>query len=300
MRELPTGTVTFLFTDLEGSTRLWEQHPDAMRDALARHDEILHAAIEAQSGVVFSEMGDGMAAAFPSAPSALQACLDAQRDMLDAPWGDTPLKARMGLHAGDGLLRADGQYVNAPLNRCARLMGVAHGGQVVLSDTVEAVVRDSLPADATLVDLGDHRLRDLANPMHVFQLAHPDLPRDFPRLKSLGRDTNLPVQVTSFVGRDRELEELSAALGDARVVTLTGVGGVGKTRLALQVAADVVPRFADGAWFVELAPISDPDVVPDAIATTLDITSAAGQTVEAAIIEYVRRRSLLLVLDNCE
>src|SRR5262245_55070470 len=182
MRELPTGTVTFLFTDLEGSTRLWEeQHPDAMSAALDRHDEILRAAIEAHDGVVVSEMGDGMAAAFPSAPGAVHACLDAQLALAAESWPQpVVLRARMGLHAGDGQLRAEGHYVNTPLNRCARLMAVAHGGQAVCSDTVEALVRGGLPADVSLLDLGEHRLRDLAQPMRIYQIAHPALPSDFP------------------------------------------------------------------------------------------------------------------------
>jgi predicted ATPase/class 3 adenylate cyclase len=301
MAELPTGTVTFLFTDLEGSTRLWEQHPDAMRDALTRHDEILRAEIEQQGGVIFSEMGDGMAAAFPSAPCALHACLDAQLRLSTEAWPEAaPLKARMGLHAGDGQLRADGQYVNAPLNRCARLMAVAYGGQVVLSDAVEALAREALPPGTTLVDLGSHRLRDLANPMRVFQLAHPDLQHDFPRLRSLSQPTNLPVQLTTFIGRDAEIADVSAALAESRIVTLTGVGGVGKTRLALQAAAEVLAGFADGAWFVELAPVSDPEAVVDAIATAVGSPQSGETPVEDALVDFLRGRRALLALDNCE
>src|SRR5262249_6367504 len=182
MAELPTGTVTFVFTDLEGSTRLWEERSEAaMSDALARHDEILRKAVESRGGVVFSEMGDGMAAAFPSASSALQACLDAQLALaVESSPGPVELRARMGVHSGDGQLRADGQYVSTPINRCARLMAAAHGGQVVCSDTVEPLVRGALPTDASLLDLGEHRLRDLAQPMRVYQLVHPALPAEFP------------------------------------------------------------------------------------------------------------------------
>jgi class 3 adenylate cyclase len=249
MAGLPTGTVTFLFTDLEGSTRLWEEHPEEMGAALARHDAILREAFESRRGVVFSEMGDGMAAAFASAGDAVAAGLDAQLGLGACEWGETgPLRARMGLHAGEGELRPDGQYVNQPLNRCARLMAIANGGQVVVSETVESLVRGALPPKVGLLDLREHRLRDLSRPERVFQVSAPGLPAEFPPLRSLDAvPGNLPVQVTSFVGREQDLERVAATLGEARVVTLTGVGGAGKTRLALQVAGEMSPAFRDGA-----------------------------------------------------
>jgi class 3 adenylate cyclase len=252
--ELPTGTVTFLFTDLETSTRLWEEQPnDAMRDALARHDVIMHSAVECYDGIVFSTGGDGIAAVFASAPDAIAATLEAQQRMAAEEWGVTgPLRARMGLHSDEGQLRAPGQYVNRPLNRCARLMSVAHGGQVLVSDATAALVRRALPPDANLVDLGEHRLRDLAEPVRVFQLVHPDLPAEFPPLRTL--DTlpgNLPRQVTTFVGRATEIASLKDLVRQSSLVTLTGVGGVGKTRLALKVAAELVAEFPDGAWLCE-------------------------------------------------
>ena len=188
MAELPTGTVTFLFTDIEGSTRLWEDHQDAMKDALARHDVILREAVEIHDGVVFSTMGDGVAAAFASAPDAVNAALDAQQRLGSEAWGATgPLRVRMGLHTDEGRLRAPGEYVNRPLNRCARLMAVGHGGQVLLSDSTTTVARDGLPSEVGLVDLGEHRLRDLGAPMRVFQLAHPGLATDFPAVAVVGR-----------------------------------------------------------------------------------------------------------------
>jgi class 3 adenylate cyclase len=225
LAELPTGTVTFLFTDLEGSTRVWEEHPEEMRDALAHHDAILREAIESHGGAVFSEMGDGMAAAFGSAGDAVAAGLRAQLDLGAFAWGETgALRARMGLHADEAALRPDGQYVNQPLNRCARLMAIAHGGQVVVSETVESLVRGALPSGAGLLPLGEHRLRDLARPIAVFQVVHPALPRDFPPLRSLvALPGNLPVQVTSFVGRHEELARVGGELAAAPVVTLTGV-----------------------------------------------------------------------------
>ena len=190
--------------------------------------------------------------------------------------------------------------MNRPLNRCARLMGIAHGGQVVCSDTVEPLVRGSLPPEASLLDLGEHRLRDLAQPMRIYQLVHPALPAEFPRLASLEVNTNLPIQLTSFVGREREIEELCDVLTEARLVTLTGVGGVGKTRLAQQVAAEVLPRFDDGAWFVGLGPVADAEAIAETIASALDLASSGGIPADALLVEGLRRRKLLLVLDNCE
>ena len=230
MAELPSGTVTFLFTDLESSTRLWEELPAAMSDALARHDEILRDAVDAHDGVVLSRMGDGIAAVFASAPHAVAAAVDVQLLMAAEPWADTgPLRARMGLHTDEGRMRAPGEYMNQPLNRCARLMATAHGGQVLLSDATAAVTRGRLPEGADLVDLGEHRLRDLAEPMRVFQVAHPDLQREFPPIRSLDAlPGNLPAQLTSFVGRDEELSAIATALEEWRLVTLTGTGGVGQ------------------------------------------------------------------------
>ena len=218
MAELPTGTVTFLFTDIEGSTRLWEDHQDAMKDALARHDAILRESVESNDGVVFSTMGDGVAAAFGSAPDAVKAALDAQQRLGGEAWGETgPLRVRMGLHTDEGRLRAPGEYVNRPLNRCARLMAVGHGGQVLLSDATATVARDGLPADAGLVDLGEHRLRDLGAPMQVFQLAHPDLASEFPPLRSLDALPGQPAAAGDDVrrarGRHRERWPPSCATG---------------------------------------------------------------------------------------
>ena len=301
MADLPTGTVTFLFTDLEGSTRLWEDDREAMRAAVARHDELLDGAIAGRGGVVFSRMGDGVAAAFGAAPQAVAAAVDAQLALASEPWGATgPLRARMGVHTGAGTLVGD-QYDSHPLNRCARLMAVAHGGQVVISDATAALVGDDLAEGVELVDLGEHRLRDLARPMQVFQVAHASLARDFPALASLDAfPGNLPLQVSSFVGRERELARAVAALEEARVVTLTGVGGVGKTRLAYQVAGEVLPGFGDGAWLCELAPVRDPTAVVDAVAGVFDVAARSGQTLEQALIDFLRGKRLLLVLDNCE
>jgi len=284
----PAGTVTFLFTDVEGSTRQWQEDEAAMRAALARHDKLVRAAIEDCGGVVFSTMGDGMAAAFANASDAVRAALDAQEALAGV------LPVRMGLHTGEAEVR-DGDYFGTTVNRCARLTAVAHGGQVVCSEATASLVRDAFPA--SLADLGEHRLRDLARPVRVFQVGEGR----FPALRTLDAfPGNLPLQLSSYIGREKELERAAAALADSRIVTLTGVGGVGKTRLALQVAAEVLPRFTDGAWLVELAPVRDPEGVPDAVAAVFEVTPRSGQSLLQALVEFLRGKQLLLVVDNCE
>ena len=248
MAAAPTGTVTFLFTDVESSTQLWERSPDAMRPALARHDEIVRRAIDANGGYVFSTGEDGFAAAFQRTTSAVEAAAMAQRELGAQVWpGNIRLRVRIGIHTGE--CTGDGDYFGSAVNRAARLMAIAHGGQTVMSSAVQEI----LPSDVPVSDLGEHRLRDLAQPEHVFQLCDPGSNLEFPRLRSLeAYPTNLPVQSTEFVGHGVEMAELEKALAESRMVTLTGVGGVGKTRLAVQVAADILPSFPDGAWIAEL------------------------------------------------
>jgi len=301
LTELPQGTVTFLFTDLEGSTRLWDAHPAEMDAALARHDELLRDAITAGNGHVVKTTGDGFHAVFANADEALAAATDAQLRLQAESWDlPQPLRVRMGLHACHVEMR-EGDYYGSDVNRAARLMAVAHGGQLVVSESVAVLVRDLLPPDVSLIDLGEHRLRDLSRAVSVFQVTHPSLPRDFAPLQSLDvLPGNLPVQVTSFIGRDEERKRIAEELGHAPVVTLTGVGGVGKTRLALEVAADVVPEYRAGAWFVELAGVRDPDAVPDAIMATFGLQAPTGMSVIDGLIEFLRTKELLLVLDNCE
>ncbi len=301
MSELPTGTVTFLFTDLEGSTRLWEEHPEAMKSALARHDEILRDAIATHDGHVVKMTGDGAHAAFRDAPSALLAARAAQVALAAEGWGSTgPLRVRIGLHTGPAEAR-DGDYFGTAVNRAARLMSAAHGGQVVVSLTTEELLRDAMPEGCELSDLGEHRLRDLARGERVFQLCADGLVAEFPPLRSLDAFAgNLPTQLTSFVGRQEELETVASMVRDARLVTLTGVGGVGKTRLALQAAAEVLPEFPDGAWFCELAAANDPDAMIEVVAATLGVQPRAGTTLDGSIVEFLRTKQLLLVLDNCE
>jgi predicted ATPase/class 3 adenylate cyclase len=300
--EFPSGTLTFLFTDLERSTGLWEEHPEAMKRALARHDRILRDAVEGHGGHVVKTTGDGVHAVFGSAHEALEACLDAQSALAGERWPEStgPLRVRMGVHAGEAELR-DRDYYGSVLNRAARLMAVGYGGQVLVSETVEPLVRDALPADATLIDLGMHRLRDLADPLRVFQLAHPDLPREFPRLRSLDAlPGNLPRQVTSFVGREDELARVADELEEAPLVTLTGVGGVGKTRVALEVAAAVIPNLRDGAWLCELDGVRDPEAVSDAVIEVFGLDPRPGMTATDLVLSFLGAKQLLLVLDNCE
>jgi predicted ATPase/class 3 adenylate cyclase len=300
---LPQGTVTFLFTDLEGSTRRWEAHPREMRDALARHDAIVRGAVESHDGVVFSTMGDGMAAVFASARDAVRAVLAAQQGLAAEVWGEVtgPLAARMGLLTAEGVLGGE-HYLNQPLNRCARLMAAGHGGQALVSGATELLVRDDLPDGCGVVDLGEHRLRDLARPVRVFQLTGPGLRAEFPPLRSLEAFAgNLPVQLSSFVGRVGELAGLAAAMAQSPLVTVTGPGGVGKTRLALQAAADQLPSFRDGAWLCELHAAEDEQTMAQAVAAALRVRARQGMSTADSIVEFLRTKSaLLLVLDNCE
>jgi predicted ATPase/class 3 adenylate cyclase len=297
--DLPTGTVTFLFTDLEGSTRLWDEHPESMRPALAQHDGILRDAVESNGGSIVKTTGDGVHAVFATAPDAVAAALEAQRVFGAADWGATPLRVRMGLHTGATELR-DGDYYGSATNRAARLMAIAHGGQVIVSHVTGELIADTLPDGVSLLDLGEHRLRDLSKPERVFQVVAPGLTESFSPLHSIdARSTNLPVQLTSFVGRGDDVQAIEALLADQRSVTLTGVGGVGKTRLALQVAAESHGRYADGVWFVELASV-EAARVGAVIAGALEIEGNAQRGLEGSLVQGVRSRELLLVLDNCE
>ncbi len=300
---LPQGTVTFLFTDLEGSTRRWEAHPEQMRDALAHHDAIVRGAVESHGGVVFSTMGDGMAAVFASARDAVRAVLAAQQELGAEDGGPVtgPLAARMGLVTAEGVPGGE-HYLNQPLNRCARLMAAGHGGQALVSAATELLVRDDLPAGCALVDLGEHRLRDLARPVRVFQLTGAGLRAEFPPLRTLDRFAgNLPVQLSSFVGRAGELTGLGKAMARSPLVTVTGPGGVGKTRLALHAAADQLPSFRDGAWLCELHPAGDQETMAQAVLAALRARPRPGLSTSGSVVEFLRTRSaLLLVLDNCE
>ncbi|MGC4043181.1 MAG: tetratricopeptide repeat protein [Armatimonas sp.] len=300
---LPAGTVTFLFTDIEGSTKLWEAYPEEMRVALARHDALMRHAIEIHKGHVFKTVGDAFCAAFPTAPEALTAALKAQQALVQEVW-PTPvtIKVRMALHTG-AVESRDNDYFGQPLNRVARLLSTGYGGQSLLSRVTYDLVRDFLPQQTALRDLGEHRLKDLARPEQIFQLIHPGLPGEFPPLKSLDSvslPNNLPQQVTSFIGREKELTRVQEALSKSRLLTLTGAGGSGKSRLSLQAAADVLEQYPDGIWLVELAPLADAALVAQTVASVLGVKEQAGQPITQALTGVLKEKNLLLLLDNCE
>ena len=303
MPDPPTGTVTFLFTDVEGSTKLWEQHPEAMKPALAHHDAILRASVESHHGYVVKMRGDGIHAAFATASDALDAALAAQRILQSKAWGETgALRVRCALHTG-AVEERDGDYFGSPVNRAARLLATGHGGQVLLSLATQELVRDGLPPGVGLCDLGTHRLNDLVQPEHIFQLVAPDLPAGFPPLTTLdSRLNNLPVQPTPLIGREKQVAVVQAMLrrDDVRLVTLTGPGGTGKTRLGLQVAADLSDDFEHGVYFVNLAPISDPSLVASTIAQTVKVRETGGQSLIASLKDYLCEKQMLLLLDNFE
>ncbi len=296
-----TGVVTFLFTDVEGSSRLWEREPVRMRGAMERHDAIVKAAVAEHRGKVVKMLGDGVHAAFGDPLGAVNAALAIQRALAETTaTGDLQLAVRAGLHAGVEQERDD-DYFGRSVNRAARLMSVAHGGQVLLSQAVAALVQQRLPPEVTLRDLGEVRLRDLASAERVFQVQHPDLRADFPALRALtSTPNNLPQPLTSFVGREREVEDVARMLAKNRLVTLTGVGGIGKTRLSLQVAADLLDDFPDGVWLVELAALADARLVPEAVASVVGVKEEAGRPVAEALARFVKDRQVLIVLDNCE
>jgi len=295
---LPTGTVTLLLADVEGSTRLWETQADEMTAALARMNQVVNAAIASHDGVRPVEQGEGdsFVAAFARASDAVAAALELQRAPL------APIRLRIGLHTGEIQLRDEGNYAGPTINRTARLRDLGNGGQTLLSGTTESLVLDTLPDGAWLADLGSHALRDLPRPERVAQLCHPDLPNDFPPLRASKAvvSQNLPIQLTSFVGRQAELAEVRRLLADNRLVTLTGAGGVGKTRLAIQMAAQLTSEFDGGTWCADLAPITDPDLVPVTVARALGLPDQPGRSTMDTLTRFIADRQMLVVLDNCE
>ena len=297
----PSSVATFLFTDIEGSTRLWEQEPERMRPAMARHDALAREAVERHGGHVVKKTGDGLHAAFRDPSAAIAAAVELQRALvaLESELG-LALRARCGMHAGP-FERRDDDYYGTAVNRAARIMAAAHGGQVLLSQAVAERVPSPLPGGLALRDLGSVRLRDLARPERVFQVVHPALRADFPALRSLAETpNNLPHSLTTFVGRERELVEVHGLLFRTRLLTVTGMGGLGKTRLALQLAAEELDAYPDGVWLVELAPLHDPRRVAQAAASAMGVLEQPGHPVIEALERHVSDRHLLVILDNCE
>jgi len=299
----PSGTVTFLFTDIEGSTKLWERGARAMRSVIGRHDEILNSSIEGIEGFVFKTVGDAFCAAFGSASNAVGAGLEVQRALSSEEWEEGfELRVRMALHTGVVEVH-QGDYLGPPVNRVARLLSAGHGGQTLLSLATQELVRDALPAGVSLEDLGERRLKDLFRPERVFQVVASDLPSEFPPLRTLeSLRNNLPPQSTPLVGREWEVEEVRGRLGqeEVRLLTLKGPGGTGKTRLALQAAADLLEGFEDGVFFVSLAATTDPDLFFKEIAGALGLRESGDVPLEDLLKESLGRRQLLLLLDNFE
>jgi predicted ATPase/class 3 adenylate cyclase len=303
MVELPTGTVTFLFSDIEGSTRLLHELGDRYADALEQHRRLLREAFDRHGGVEVGTEGDSFFVAFARARDGLAAAADGQRALASYRWpADLPFRVRMGLHTGEPLVTGS-NYVGVDVHRAARVMAAGHGGQIVLSQTTADLSAGDLPEATSLRDLGEHSLKDLTLPQRLFQLSVDGLPDTFPPLKTLGtRPTNLPAQPTPLIGREREVSELEQLLGrsDVRLVTLTGPGGTGKTRLALQLGAELIEGFAAGVFVVDLAPVRDPALVLSTVAQTLALHEQPGQTLEETLGEYLRDKELLLLLDNLE
>jgi predicted ATPase/class 3 adenylate cyclase len=303
MPELPTGTVTFLFSDIEGSTRLLHEVGDRYADMLADYRHLLRTALAAVGGHEIDAAGDGFFAAFHRATDAVTAAAAAQRAIIAHPWpARAQARVRMGLHTGEPTF-ALGSYVGLDVHRAARICAAGHGGQILVSQTTGALTGPSLPEGTSLHDLGEHRLKDLQRPEHLFQLVVPDLPADFPPLQTLDRHAhNLPAQPTPLIGREREAAEARERLRrpEVRLLTLAGPGGTGKTRLALQVAVDVLEDFADGVFFVPLAPISDPTLVASTVAQTLGVQETGSRPLLERLKEFLQDKAVLLVLDNFE
>ncbi|MGH9196627.1 MAG: adenylate/guanylate cyclase domain-containing protein, partial [Acidimicrobiia bacterium] len=293
---LPVGTVTLLLTDAEGSTRLWESDPESVAPATRSHDRIVDDAIGRNGGVKPQEQGEGdsFVAAFSRPSDALAAALEIQQALVRE---GSPIRLRMALHTGEVQLRNESNYIGVAINRTARIRATGHGGQILLSQVTHDLVADRLPTGVAFKDLGVHRLKDLSRPERLFQVLHPDLPREFPPLRSLDcLPNNLPVQRTSFIGRGRELDELQSLLDSTRLLTLSGSGGAGKSRLAVQLGAEVLDRFEEGVWFVALAPVQDEEGVAKHTATALGL----GETQTELLPKFIGTKSMLVILDNAE
>lgn len=296
-----SGTLTFLFTDIEGSTQLWERYPDRMRQTLAQHDVLLRTSITGHRGRVFKTVGDAFCAAFDSASLALAAALEIQRGLIHKIWEEIgALRVRIAIHSGEAEER-DGDYFGPALNRVARLLAVTRGGYTIFSSAAREEIGSNFPEESALEDLGLHALRDIPEPQRIFQLVHPDLPSDFPLTAAYSPiQNNLPVPVNRFIGRSRELREIKKFLSESRLVTVTGPGGSGKTRLCLQAARELIGIFPDGVWMVELASLSDPALVAQEVAGAMGVQEEPGSPIQTTLLRYLKSRNVLLALDNCE
>jgi predicted ATPase/class 3 adenylate cyclase len=301
MQDAPQGTVSFLFTDIVGSTRLWEKFPNGMGAALARHDALVRTACETHGGHVFKTVGDAFCVAFKTPGEALLAAVHAQRGLTSAAWEETgPIAARMGIHTGTAEYRDD-DYFGGTLNRTARIEAAAHGGQILLSQISHELLEDERIDGITFKSLGRHRLRNLDRPEHLFQAVVRGLADSFSPPRSMEvLPNNLPAQTTSFVGREREMEELKRLIEKNRLITLIGTGGTGKTRLSLETGAQLIDEFRDGVWLVELAPITEPDRIVEVAAEALGARGEPERPQRETLINFLRGKNLLIILDNCE
>ena len=301
MAHYPTGTVTFLFTDIEGSTKLAREHPERWENARARHHKLLRGSIEANQGFVSQIIGDAFCAAFHKAGDALRAAVEAQKELQNEPWDGCVIRVRMGIHTGEAE-HYDGEYQGyLTLSLLQRLMSAGHGGQILISNVTENLLRGQLPEHLSLRDMGEHKFKDVPYPVRVFQVLAPHLQQEFPALRA--RDAfpnNLPSQLTSFVGRGQQIREIKRAMSAHRLVTLTGVGGTGKTRLSLQVASGLLDQFPDGVWLIDLAGLTDTAFIPQTILSSLRVPEQPGLTILQLLEDYLRERRVLLVMDNCE
>ncbi|HSF80276.1 MAG TPA: tetratricopeptide repeat protein [Anaerolineales bacterium] len=300
---LPTGTITFLFTDVEGSTRLWEMFPDQMRLVMARHDVLIEEAVARHTGVVVRPRGEGDSrfAVYSNASDAINAAIAIQRDFSNEPWA-LPSKphVRIALHTGEADLR-DGDYYGSAVNRCARLRSVAHGGQILISTATYNLVNGTLPGGAILRDLGEFKLKDISQPERIYQVTAPGMESEFPALRTLNYlHTNLPTMLTSFIGREREIEDVRQLLNKTRLLTISGFGGTGKTRLALEVAKGLLNEFTDGIWFVDLAPLPNAALVTQHVMKTLGFREEECCSPLQTLLDSLRQKDMLLILDNCE
>ena len=306
MNSYPSGTVTFLFTDIEGSTTLAQQYPDAMPALLAQHRDILQKSIQSQGGYIFQVVGDSFSAAFHSAREALHAALDAQIHLYHANWTPVPLKVRMGIHTGAATLADDpsiaGPYAGySTVALTQRIMSAAHGGQILLSQSTYELTRDAMAKKCRFIDMGERHLKSILRPVHLYQLNASDLPSHFPALKTLDDSPhNLPEQLTSFIGREKEISEIQNLLHSARLVTLTGPGGTGKTRLSQEVGAQELTNFAHGVWFIEFASLTDPSQIIPAMAQVFGLQESQFHSLVNIVLDYLRDKAMLLILDNCE
>jgi len=297
---LPSGTVTFLFTDIENSTPLWEKYPEQMRSSLSTHDAILKKAVEDNHGIVIKTTGDGIHAVFTTAIDAVNASVRGQKELQSTDELEVQIKVRMGIHTGEAELR-DGDYFGGTLNRGARIMSAGHGGQILISEATLQLAKERLPKDVVTLDLGDHQLKGLTQPEKIIQISLPGLQQQFPPLKTQSHaKTNLPTELTTFVGRERELAEAASRFEKSRLLTLIGPGGTGKTRLSIQLGQQLISEFKDGVWLIELAPISDPSLILQAVVPVFDIGDVPGVPLKSIIHDFLREKHLVIILDNCE